>query len=207
MNKRLISPVLIILILISFISLISAESFIEKIKENENVNGALDKLGKIFGFENPEQDDKIFGLKIASLGNIGIYFIRGVFAGIYLWIVYILINYFERLKRLRIKKTLKENPFEGGKTVWFGLIAGKLYKVFLIGIAYAVLMQIPLLNRLIQIITLDLFLNGFWLKTFILSFEIGFGPSLIEYYWKEKTKAKYERAKTKARKIQELVRK
>ena len=75
--------------------------------------------------------------------------------------------------------------------IWVGLV---------LPIAYVILMGIPLLNRILQIITLEfLFVNkglwGFLIRSLVIGTVLYFSPVLLEAYFKsEKKKELYHRA-------------
>ncbi|MBU4204914.1 hypothetical protein KKH26_01915 [Patescibacteria group bacterium] len=141
------------------------------------------------------------GFEIAKTSVFGYFFI-GFIAGLFLWIIFSILSYFKGLIRKALGNKLRENPFEEGAIVWLGLVVGHLWKVVILGVFYAVLMQIPIINRVLQIITLDLWINGFWFKTFVFAVLVGFLPSFIEWVWKERLSNKYEKAILKQEKIQ-----
>ena len=92
---------------------------------------------------------------------------------------------------------------------WFNLISGRIWKIFIIGMFFAIIIQIPLLGRILQVITLDLinFKSNFFellVRSLIFSFIIGFGPALYEYYSKIRLETKYQKGANDLRKIKTM---
>lgn len=128
-------------------------------------------------------------------------FLVGFFAGFWIWLVYMLL----RLYRLVVDKVdvAKLYGEEGeelreSRTKWLYLIGGKIWKVVIIGIAYWVLMQIPVLNNIIRTVTLDVLGVNWLFRSWLIAFYIGFLPGLIEYFIKLRIKTKYEKGLNQA---------
>jgi len=65
-------------------------------------------------------------------------------------------------------------------------------------VAYPILMSIPLVNRAIQIITLEVLMPGSWfLRSFILAFYVGVVPALFKSYVKYKNRSEEYEEKLK----------
>lgn len=90
----------------------------------------------------------------------------------------------EKLKE--IKKTWEDeytskgwlDTLSGGKFKWIKRIGLILVLIFL----YPVLMQMPIINKIIEIITFEVLGLSWFLRSFIVAFYIGFGPEMISKY-------------------------
>ena len=89
---------------------------------------------------------------------------------------------------------------------WQTLVAGNLWKIIAIGMGYAILMQIPIVNKIIQIITLELLGLNMFLVSFVIAFEIGLGPGWVEDFIKFRLRIKAERAIIAAQAMRKLER-
>lgn len=174
-----ISLILISLILLPFISAqeknllqksydITKTSW-ESIKDFfKNTKAYLADTGPkaIFGFE----------MKPSWIGS----FLIGFFTGFMIWLVYFLIRLYHFFSdKLVIDKDEEFLTQEGGIR-WLNLVAGRIWKVPLIGLLYMVLSQIPIINRIVQAITFQfLFINWFW-TSLVIAIEIGFLPFIFE---------------------------
>lgn len=89
---------------------------------------------------------------------------------------------------------------------WLEFIGDAWWKALVIGVGYAVLMQVPFLNSFIEFITFKPLLNlahnwfifGFF-RSIILAFYVGFIPSAIEAYARYKMRKAYYNALTRAK--------
>ena len=117
----------------------------------------------------------------------------GALVGLWLFFVYCLAS----LERLFLLVPFAKAAGYSGyskrlKTSWLGLIGSSLWKIIPIAVAYAVIMQIPIINSFIKVITLEPLLQfkgtiwGSILKSFIIAFYIGFLPTAIEQYTRYK---------------------
>jgi hypothetical protein len=149
------------------------------------VNSENFTAGKIFGFETP------WGLS---------YLFIGFLAGIYLYLFCQIQEFIRKLKALSKGNFLRAKiaRLKDVKGKWIKMIASNLWKVVIIAVIYFVLMQIPIINRLIQIITLDIYLEGIFFRSVILAAEIGFLPHMVELLMQQRTESNYQRAVTKA---------
>jgi len=77
---------------------------------------------------------------------------------------------------------------------WQMLIAGNAWKVIAIGIGFAILFEIPFVNRFVQIITFEVLGVNWFIRSIIVAFYIGLGPAWIEDYTKYKLRIKAEKA-------------
>ncbi|MBU4204915.1 hypothetical protein KKH26_01920 [Patescibacteria group bacterium] len=82
---------------------------------------------------------------------------------------------------------------------WLGFIGNSVWKIIPIAVGYAVLMQIPVINRIIQVITFEPLLSykgwwGYFIQSFIIAFYIGFLPMAIEQYSRYKIRKRYYHA-------------
>tara|TARA_Y100000310_G_C20330995_1_gene645247 strand:- start:106 stop:666 length:561 start_codon:yes stop_codon:yes gene_type:complete len=146
-------------------------------------------LQTLLGFETPA-------------GGFWEHAIIGWLAGIWLF----LISMFGRFqewwrfisKRIKIKPETHEIY---GNENWIRTISGRIWKVLLIGIVYGTIIYIPVLNRIVQTITLDLFLEGLILRSAILALELGILPGVIEKILLARTHAKLNKEVTKTAKL------
>jgi len=115
----------------------------------------------------------------------------GLLAGLWIWILY-LIYFYENVLNLKLIKT------RASKNPWLRAIGSSAYKILAIGLAYAVIMQIPFLNAAIDIILFDFFANGFWfdvvVRSFLIAFYLGVGPTAYSEYKRYKMKRAYQYA-------------
>lgn len=164
----------------------------------------FDIMQKVFGLKKAGENDKIFGKSIESLGAWDFEYLGiGFFAGLILYGYYLI----KRAIKLWYKEVFGEssgsenNILSSYGSRWIGLVAGRAYKVLLIGVGYWVVMNIPFLNRVVQVITLDLFLSGFFSRAVVLAVIFGLLPEIAEMYWRTKIDVQYEKAKTKVAKV------
>lgn len=126
------------------------------------------------------------------------YLFIGSFAGFMIWVVYTVTRFLRRWVDkslyLKIGEEIKEDWSR-----WPELVAGRPWKFILLGVLYAVLMVVPMVNRVLQIITLEIFDLGVFLHALVVACEVGFLPWMFESYMRARLKAKYERAYRKAR--------
>ena len=180
--------VLFFILVFNFAVVAAAEDDKSIGEKNESIkNFFSDKLNttaKLLGIKDPESGDKFLGFEIASF-SFGKYFVVGLLAGLMLWLFYItIIKVYWRIKHYQEFK----KPLKIIKGQWIEMVAGRLWKVVVIAVVYATIMQIPLLNRIIQVITLEIFYEDIWSKALVIALEIGFLPAIVEYY----VKARYE---------------
>ncbi len=169
----------------------------------------LDIMQKVFGLKKAGENDKIFGKSIESFGAWDFEYLGiGFFAGLILWVYYLI----KRVIKWWYKEVFGESSGSDNNVLssygsrWLGLVANKPYKPVLIGVGYWVVMNIPFLNRVVQVITLDLFLKGAFSRIVALAVIFGLLPELAEMYWRTKIDVRYEKAKTKVAKVYAGVR-
>lgn len=193
LQKKILVFVFIILTLILFTTNF-VFSQVDSVGDSKEPKIHYENLEKAYDIKILSWTQKIF-YEIKSLGFIDFfktkfndslnsgfsYFFIGLFAGFSIWVVVVFRNFVFYLKTIAIgQKKLTHNPFTEDKFKWISLVAGRLWKVLLIALFYFVVMQIPFINIFIKTITLDLWIRGFYSKSFILAFEIGFLPAIIE---------------------------
>lgn len=128
------------------------------------------------------------------------YFLVGFLAGLMIWVVYTIARFVRHWvtggKSLYLKQgeEIKEDWSR-----WPEIVAGRPWKLVLFGVFYALLMMLPMVNRVLQIITLDVFDLGVFLHALVVACEVGFLPWMLESYMRARLNAKYERAYRKAR--------
>jgi len=171
--------------LVSSIGLVSASEGIFSKSLNFikiNTQDTWEKGKIILNFVSDTSKEPL-GFGVGGFFSFFSYFVIGFFAGVLLWLFYTFIIRFYWLAN-GIRNRM--NPYKEIKGRWIEFVAGRLWRVFVIGFVYAMLMQIPILNRILQFITLDFFITGNWvfiLKSVFLAFEIGFIPTMFEHYY------------------------
>lgn len=146
--------------------------------------------------------------KVLGFGTVATDSYRGLLAAFFVWLVYLIIRLFRKLRgRDDINKKDYEE-YSQKKTKWLGMIGGRLWKVPVMGILFAVIMQVPILNRVISIILLDFLTmaNSYVTRALILSIWIGFGPAIIENFWKERYAFKLQKRVWDAQKASAITR-
>ena len=164
------------------------------------------KIKTPVGFSDKEVE--IFGYKLPATGR-WMYLVEGLFAGFWLYIVATALRVYDVMKRKAVgDKRYKKNPLtELKKTEWLNTISGKIWKIFVFAFGFFILMQIPIINRFLQIITLEVYFEGFAIlkSSFFLAALAGFLPAIFEKIWKAKVEAKGERMLTKTAKLYTTV--
>lgn len=162
-----------------------------------------DPKGFFFGGgEIGEEGRRIIGAGEFEWGSL-IYLVIGGFAGVWIFLVNWIalgINKIQTAK-LGMKKYTDPNPFRDMGDRWLNFIGGRGWKVLLIAIGYWLIMQIPLINRFVQIVTFDLVFDGVFWKSIILAAELGFLPGILEYFWKDRMEVKYRKKLDNAAKV------
>ncbi|MBI2629377.1 hypothetical protein HYW74_04815 [Candidatus Pacearchaeota archaeon] len=197
-NYRFISVFFILIFIANFVSAdIMSEAF-----NNIKTNIKETDFTKIFNeFPSSSIDflKDALGYNISGWG----YFFTGLLAGLWLWGIY----FFIRIYRWAVNdfnalamKGKDEEEITESRTRWLNTIAGRIWKPVLLGIGYAVIMFIPIINRIFQIITLEIIgLNGFF-RSIVIAIEIGALPSLVEYYGIVRLATKLEKKVQETRK-------
>ena len=149
----------------------------------ENIKDFFKDTKAYLSNANPKQ---IFGFEMKPLW-IGA-FLFGFFAGFMIWLGYFLIRLYQFFLDKLVNDKDEEFLTQEGGIRWLNLVAGRIWKIPLIGLLYMVLSQIPIINRIVQAITFQfLFINWFW-TSLVIAIEIGFLPFMIE----ETRKVMYE---------------
>lgn len=134
------------------------------------------------------------------------YFPRGIVAGFLVWLA----TGIARLTRwIRITTGLKKEEDEEYKISnirWMNMVAGRFWKILIIGIFYFVVIQIPVINILARTFTLDYILSpySFFMKSLVVAIWVGFGPAMYEWYKKTSLSWKYQEKVRKASKVSYL---
>lgn len=203
-GKIFVAILFISILTIFFVSSVSALEYKKYFSWKDYWKGvwekSSDKLKKISGIKQPTEGDKFLGIQITQFGfwnHVGI----GLVAGIWIYLVVLVQNFFRIARAKATGGKYRKNPFSSIKTHWTEMVGGRIWKIFIIAFAYGTLLQIPIINRIVQTITLDLFFEGFWKKTFILALVIGFIPSFAEYFMKSRLENKYRKMVTQAGKV------
>ncbi len=74
------------------------------------------------------------------------------------------------------------------KNSWMSIVAGKLWKLVPVAVGYAIIMQIPIINSFIDLITI---FDSIFFKSIVLAFYLGFLPQAIEEYARYKLRKDY----------------
>lgn len=192
--------ILVVLIVLAIgVVLLSGANFIEKapsfVKDplnylKENVfEHPLSYVGGVLGF------DKGFLAFWPDLAT-------GLMVGFWLWIVFSVAKFEEFgliQKLLNIFFSGQKLDKQNVSNSWLSVVGDRPIKILVVGVFYAVLMQIPVLNRIIQIITLEPLIGlkdtFFWwkaiIRSFILAFYMGFLPTAIQQYQNYKIRKQY----------------
>ncbi len=131
----------------------------------------------------------------------------GALAGLLIWLIY----------TLAFVSNKKLPWWLGGggslKSSWLEFIGDAWWKVLVIGVGYAVLMQVPFLKSFIEFITFKPLLNlahEWWvvaiLRSIILAFYIGVFPGAIEAYARYKMRKAYYNALVRAKFQKDMIR-
>jgi hypothetical protein len=152
----------------------------------KSIYWTADKLGFNTGYSEVKSYGSCLGFVLHSLKTTGGFLfdlIIGFLAGLWIYSVSSIYRFIKRF-----------NPKASIGSQWMLLIAGKLWMVIAIAFGYAVIMQIPIINRAIEIITFEVLGVNFFIRSFIIAFYIGFGPAWIESYQKYRLRIKAEKA-------------
>lgn len=148
---------------------------------------SADKLGFNTGYKDIETYGTCWGWILNKTKAVGVFLgdlFIGALAGFWLYAVYVISKILNRLNKTALKSQ------------WLVLMGSSLWKIIAIGVGYAVLMQVPIVNAFINIITLQIkpFNLNFFIRSFIIAFYIGLGPAWIESYQKYRLRIKAEKA-------------
>ena len=116
----------------------------------------------------------------------------GLMAGLWIWLLYEFAHFTNRF--LPKAKIGKVHPFSVGRATgqgrlrrsWLHLIGSSFWKILIIGLIYAVLMELPFIHTFLDIALLAFLRDNYILRSFILAFYIGLLPSAIEEFSKYK---------------------
>lgn len=143
------------------------------------------------------------------------YLLVGGLAGLWLWLMYLLARTEQFLLLVPVIGKLYEGYGKSLKASWLGFIGNSPWKIIPIAVLYATLMQIPIVNSFIKVVTFEVLLgltnSSIWsaiVRSFIIAFYIGLLPTVIEEYTRYRIRKKYytqlQRIKFEKRAIQEL---
>ncbi len=113
--------------------------------------------------------------------------IVGFFAGLILWIfckfrnLYLVLCSFVNQKQYKSYDPEKDLKLRTS-VEWINFMAGRFWKVFLVAIVFFVLMYIPILNRIVQILSFQFLDISILAHSLILCILIGILPQLIQNY-------------------------
>lgn len=128
---------------------------------------------------------------------IGNFFI-GLFAGLILYLTYLIILWKRRI--VDLKKSNKDDvELSEGRTRWLNFVAGRIHKPLFIGIFFATLMQVPIISTVLKFVTLEYFGYFWYSRMVMLAILIGYIPAIIENFRKGMMKNKLERKVNQAR--------
>ncbi len=140
-------------------------------------------LGKILAFVNG-----VLGFN-ASFYDFVPYLLTGLFVGLWIFLAYWLAS----ISILASVPWVENRKSEGEKLKisWLYFLGSHPWKIVPIAAFYAVLTQIPLVNRFIQIITFEVFGVNWFVRSILIAFYIGIIPSAIEAYTRHRLRRYY----------------
>lgn len=160
------------------------KGFSEKVFGGKIIGGSLDTsatwLTNILGF------NKSFCDFIPDL-------LMGFLVGLFIYIAYLLIGWITRYTLYIQPFKLKKSEITRIQSSWLNMIGGNAWKILLIGIIYAVMMQIPLLNSFINAITFKFLGVNLFIRAILIALYIGFLPGAIESYSRYRLRMYYYR--------------
>lgn len=135
--------------------------------------------------------------------------ITGALVGFWFWIVFLLAQ-IDFWKIGYKSREIAKADYKKLRSSWLGVIGGSFWKIVPIAIMYAIFMQIPIINTIIEVITFkqllalkgDGFWMGFWnwfIRSFIIAFYVGFLPAAIEAFTRYKLRMRYYEAVVRAK--------
>lgn len=108
----------------------------------------------------------------------------GLFAGLIMWVgTFIIRAIIKGMDASALALGAKKKDIPPIDLVWLDFLAGGFGRVLIIGITYAALMQVAIINRFIELITFYNF-TPFWVRPFVLAVYVGYLPAAIEGYLK-----------------------
>jgi len=155
-----------------------------------------------------EKISRVIGLRTIS-GNIqctkfSYYLTVGVFLALWLYLFRLLFNKGYITSKFfssgqLVSNTNRSNILgsSGNSTLQFGgftynsspgeryinFLAGNFFRLLIVALTYTYIMSfIPILNRIISIVTLEIFQPNWFIQSLIIAFEIGLLPAMIEEY-------------------------
>ncbi|MEM3074386.1 MAG: hypothetical protein QW727_00360 [Candidatus Pacearchaeota archaeon] len=129
--------------------------------------------------------------------------VTGLLIGLWIWLIYELSIWTIKVNLLRLIPKLKERisglidgEVQSIKSGWLGFLGSSPWKIIPIAVFYAVIMQIPIINFFIEVITFKpLFQDSLFgviiVRSIIIAFYIGLLPSFIESYTRYRLRMKY----------------
>lgn len=129
-------------------------------------------------------------------GHLGIIF--GVLVGLLLWLFCKIRKLSLVIDGIRTRRKYKDydpeyNLKERESGDWIYLIAGRIWKVFPIAVFIWLLTNLPFINRIVEIASLQFFNLSLFAHAFIFALEVGMLPQLIKDYADFRTKIKLEK--------------
>jgi len=163
-------------------------AFFIGVSDKLHLKEALGITGDVFGFNQGILD---------FIGDL----IIGAMAGVWLFLIYLLArSEIAVIRNVPLIKFLYASGQKSLKTSWISMLAGSYWKIIPIAVFYAVVMQIPILNRAVQLFTLEWLLHfegtiwGSIILSFIIAFYLGIIPMAFEAYHRYSLRMRYERA-------------
>lgn len=167
---------------------------------------ATEQTRKLLGFDKPGEKDTFLGIPVLGFSPFYVYFFVGFIGGLFLFGIFWILRFFrDSTWKLRGKKPYEQTYLKENKLQWLEFVAGAFWKVIVLGFAYMVLMQIPILNRILQLITLDFYFEILAFKALFFAIVVGFIPQLFEKFWKLRVRMKYQKELLNAGKIRANV--
>lgn len=182
--------------------LYGAISGCETTKSQLEEKGAIGRFVSQYVFFCEIKPEGLIGNIKAFLGfgkNFEAFFVdllNGLFIGLLIWGSYWLIAIYTQWSLARFLTPLRRQARADVtrlQSSWLNLIGGQAWKIIVIGILYAIIMQIPVINRFIEIIAFKPLELSWILQDILIAFYIAFLPGAIEAYTRFKLRKRYYR--------------
>lgn len=157
---------------------------------------------------------QLFGFNETFYEFVYPHLVTGLLAGFWIWLMCSIaffsegISFFFEFLFLRVYHASARKYYNKFKLSWFAVLGDRWWKIIAIGVFYAVLMMIPIVNSIMDIITFKFLGVGILLRSFILAFYFALLPAGIEGYNMYRLRVKYYKkileAKYRAQKVDQL---
>jgi hypothetical protein len=147
---------------------------------NKNIKGYFN--------EKREESKNILGLNVNYITIIYYTFV-GFIAGLMLWVLYTILMIFEEIIKNRKNKIEENFEFREGFLPWLNLVAGRIWKVPIIGIFIGCLSAVPYVTAVLKFVTLAFLKPNFFIHSIIIAIVLGIIPSFFNYLQSMRLKA------------------